>query len=113
MNSSDTQKAWYAEGNSWVLTQKGWDPEKSFYNETIFSQANGYMGFRGYREETDTAGKSVREGYLAGIFAKLPPLARELVVHDYEWDSRQMVALPELFSAWIVLEGNAFCLTAG
>jgi hypothetical protein len=113
MKPETSHQPWYAEGDPWVLTQKEWDPEKSLYYETIFTQSNGYLGLRGYREEVDTAAPSLREGYLAGVFAKLPPVARELVIHDFKWDSRQMVSLPELFSTWIVLNGNAFCLTAG
>lgn len=105
--------SWYASGDPWVLTRDRWREEDSTYVETIFTQSNGYMGFRGYREEFDTAAPTHREGYLAGVFAKLPPVARELVVHDYAWDSRQMVSLPELFSTWIVLDGAAFCFTAG
>ncbi len=96
-----------------MLTQTGWEPEKALYYETIFTQSNGYMGIRGHREEVDTAAPACREGYLGGVFSKLPPVARELVVHDYPWDSRQMVALPEIFAAWIVLDGDGFCLTAG
>jgi trehalose/maltose hydrolase-like predicted phosphorylase len=113
MKPETSHQPWYVDGDPWVLTQKSWDPDKSLYYETIFTQSNGYMGLRGYREEVDTAAPSLREGYLAGVFAKLPPVARELVIHDYAWDSRQMVSLPELFSTWIVLGGNAFCLTAG
>ncbi len=113
MKQQSKNESWYASGDPWVLTQTEWDPEKSLYHETIFTQSNGYMGIRGYREEVDTAGPSIREGYLGGVFSKLPPVARELVVHDYPWDSRQMVALPELFAAWIMLDGDGFCLTAG
>ena len=113
MKQEPNIEPWYASGDPWVLTQTEWEPEKSLYHETIFTQSNGYMGIRGYREEVDTAGPSCREGYLGGVFAKLPPVARELVVHDYPWDSRQMVALPEIFAAWIVLDGAGFCLTAG
>jgi len=113
MKNETENQAWYAYGDPWVLTQTGWEPEKSFYYETIFTQSNGYMGIRGYREEVDTAAPTCREGYLGGVFSTLPPVARELVVHDYTWDSRQMVALPEIFAAWIVLDGDGFCLTAG
>jgi len=113
MKKEAKNEAWYAAGDPWVLTQTGWDAEKGHYYETIFTQSNGYMGIRGYREEVDTAAPTCREGYLGGVFSKLPPVARELVVHDYPWDSRQMVALPELFAAWIALDGDGFCLTAG
>lgn len=113
MNNESNSEAWYAAGDPWVLKQTEWEPKKGYYFETIFTQSNGYMGVRGYREEMDTASHSCREGYLGGVFAKLPPIARELVVHDYPWDSRQMVTLPEIFSAWIALDGDGFCLTAG
>lgn len=106
-------KPWYAMGDPWVLEQREWEPGNSLYFETIFSQANGYMGFRGYREEIDSAAASCREGYLAGVFSKLPPVARELVIHNFPWDSVQMVSLPEIFSAWVVLDGDGFCLTSG
>ncbi len=113
MFDGNTEEFWYAQGDPWVLAADGWNPEKSVYFETIFCQANGYMGFRGYREEYDNAAPTLREGYLGGMFAKLPPLARRLVVHDYPWDSRQMVSLPELFSAWIALDGEMFSLADG
>jgi hypothetical glycosyl hydrolase len=104
---------WYASGDPWILQQDKWDPERSQYFETIFSLSNGYMGFRGYREEQDNVFASFREGYLAGVFAKLPPIARKLVVHNYPWDSRQMVSLPQIFSALITLDGEAFSLLDG
>lgn len=108
-----SENEWYARGDAWVLAQKGWEPERSLYYETIFSLANGYMGHRGYREESDNVHGQVREGYLAGVFSKLPPIARKLVVHDYEWDSRQMVSLPEIFAALVSLGGEAFNLLDG
>lgn len=110
MSKNVNTEAWYAQDDPWMLMQHGWDPEKSIYFETIFSQANGYMGTRGYREENDNAAPSLREGYLGGVFADLPQLARRLVIHDYPWPSRQMVSMPEIFSAWIVLDGDAFSL---
>ncbi|NDV62793.1 glycoside hydrolase family 65 protein [Puniceicoccales bacterium CK1056] len=104
---------WYAQGDSWLLEQDRWDPERNIYFETIFSLANGYMGYRGYREELDNHFPSIREGYLAGMFAKLPPVARKLVIHDYEWDSRQMVSLPEIFGALVMLNGELFNIADG
>lgn len=108
-----TNATWYAEGDPWVLMHNEWDPEKSVYFETVFSQSNGYMGIRGYRDEIEGRATTLREGYLAGMFADLPPLARRLVVHDYPWESRQMVALPEIFSVWIALDGESFSLSDG
>ncbi|MDF7824127.1 glycosyl hydrolase family 65 protein [Pontiellaceae bacterium B12227] len=113
MFEKNNDDVWYASGDAWELTVDQWEPEKNVYFETIFSQANGYMGFRGYREECDNAAPSLREGYLAGLFSKLPPLARRMVVHDYPWDSKQMVSLPEIFSAWVALDGETFNLTTG
>lgn len=113
MSENLTNEMWYAQGDPWVLSMDRWEPEKSIYFETIFSQANGYMGTRGYREECDNAAPSLREGYLAGMFSRLPPLARRLVVHDYPWDSKQMVSLPQIFSAFVALAGETFGLATG
>jgi alpha,alpha-trehalose phosphorylase len=112
-NPNDPQEFWYTAGDAWTLTNDRWDAERSTYFETIFCQANGYMGVRAYREEWDAAAPSLREGYLGGMFGRLPPLARRLVVHDYPWDSKQMVSLPEIFSAWIALDGETFNLSTG
>ena len=62
---------WYAQGDGWLLTQEGWDPSRSIYFETIFTQSNGYFGVRAYHEEINPDFPSHREGYLAGIFAQI------------------------------------------
>lgn len=114
LNQHDNQKPpWYAEGDPWVLSRNEWNPEKTIYFESIFSQSNGYMGIRGYHEENNNEPSSCREGYLAGVFGVLPPPGRRMLIHDYPWDSRQMVSLPQLFSARILLKGESFSLVAG
>ena len=41
MKNEADNEAWYASGDPWVLTQSGWEAEKGFYFETIFTQSNG------------------------------------------------------------------------
>ena len=70
MNAPNNRQPWYA-ADPWVLTQTAWDPAKSIYYETIFTQSNGYLGVRGYTEETNPGVAEVREGYLAGVFGHI------------------------------------------
>ena len=75
MKSTISPQPWYAIGDGWTLTQTEWAPEKNIYFETIFTQSNGYMGIRGYTEETNADLKACREGYLAGVFGQVDQAA--------------------------------------
>lgn len=100
--------AWYARGDEWSLLSDCPESERSLYFETLFTISNGYMGIRGYREEMDNRTESFREGYLAGVFGKLSETARRLVIQRFEWDSRQMLSLPQLMNALVTLDGETF-----
>jgi trehalose/maltose hydrolase-like predicted phosphorylase len=104
---------WYASGDPWVLAQNAWDPARSIYYETIFTQSNGYLGVRGYTEETQKGVAEVREGYLAGVFGHIDGGAFDQVRVNYPWPMLAMITLPELFACELELDGEAFRLGAG
>jgi trehalose/maltose hydrolase-like predicted phosphorylase len=107
---------WYTEGKDpWILEQNQWDPDRNIYFETIMTQSNGYMGIRGYTEETNNGDKieACREGYLAGIFGTVDEAAMEQLDVEYEWRMLCMVSLPELFACEVELDGEIFRLSEG
>ena len=113
MKSPLPQSPWYAEGDPWELVQNGWDAEKNIYFETILTQSNGYLGVRGYPEETSPNLKSHREGYLAGVFAQIDRKAVTQIKVKYPWPMLCMITLPELFACKIQLAGEPFHLDQG
>src|SRR5437870_2441590 len=108
-----SKELWYATGDPWLLTQAEWAPERNVYFETIFTQSNGYMGIRGYTEETNDGLKSFREGYLGGVFGEIDEEALKQVRVNYGWRMLAMITLPELFACEIELNGEPLKLSAG
>lgn len=104
---------WYLDGDPWQLLQQRDEPERNRYFETIFSQANGYMGVRAYGEEDGGAGETCREGYLAGVFAEVDAEATAIINGDFAWPVLEMVSLPDLFHTRIDLDGTRFDPTQG
>jgi alpha,alpha-trehalose phosphorylase len=113
MKQAPSESPWYAAGDPWELIQNGWEPEKNIYFETIFTQSNGYLGVRGYPEETTPGLKSHREGYLAGIFAQIDQAAVTQIKVAYPWPMLCMITLPEIFACRIGLAGETFRLDQG
>lgn len=113
MRAKQMDMPWYVNGDAWVLTQNEWQPDRNLYFETIFTQSNGYMGVRGYTEETNTGMKTVRERYLAGVFGHMDDEGQKLLAIKYPWPSVQMLTLPELFGCTITLGGEVFTMTEG
>jgi trehalose/maltose hydrolase-like predicted phosphorylase len=98
--------------DAWRLTQTGLDRARNVYFETVFSQANGYMGVRGYTEEPLVGTASAREAYLAGVFSDVDEQAAR-IIGTFPWPVLQMVSLPELFAARLALAGEPFDPAAG
>lgn len=103
---------WYMNSDPWSLVQTSPDPDRNIYFETVLSQANGYMGVRGYQEEPHTVGKTCRESYLAGVFSEVNEEGTE-IIGDFPWPVLQMVSLPDLFQTRIVLDETEFDPTCG
>lgn len=95
------------------MIQEGWDPTRSIYFETIFTQSNGYFGVRGYHEEATPGLSTHREGYLAGVFAQINREAVTQIRVDYPWPMLCMITLPEIFACHIELGGETFRLDQG
>ncbi len=113
MKSAKNNQPWYTQGDPWVLTQDGWNPDRNIYYETIFTQSNGYMGIRGYTEESNTVADTVREGYLAGVFGHTDQAALKLTRVKYKWPMQAMITLPELFACEVELDGEVLDLAKG
>jgi len=113
MKTKLSDQPWYAKGDQWVLTPSEWVPAKNIYYETIFTQANGYMGIRAYTEEANDGLRSFREGYLAGVFGHVDEAALAQMRVNYEWPALAMVTLPELFTCSVALNGETFKLSEG
>ena len=110
MKLTKSNQPWYAAGDPWFLTQSEWTTEKNLYYEAIFTQSNGYMGIRGYTEETNNGLRGFREGYLAGVFGQVDDAALKLMRVNYGWRVLAMISLPELFGCKIELNGEPFSL---
>ena len=113
MKAAQSIEPWYALGDPWVLNQTVWDEHQNTYFETIFTQSNGYLGVRGYTEETNAGIKTIREGYLAGVFGHVDEPAMKILSITYPWPSLQMLTLPELFACEITLAGETFTMSEG
>lgn len=57
----------FLEVDPWVLSEKGFHPDRSRVSESIFSLGNEYMGVRGYFEE-GYSGTSMPGSYFNGVF---------------------------------------------
>jgi len=108
----DAPTPWYMQGDPWRLTQTALQPDRSVYFETIFAQANGYMGVRGYTEPPLANARSIREGYLAGVFSDVDEEA-SAIIGRFPWPILQMVSTPDLFGCNISLDGETLDLEAG
>lgn len=60
----------YFKEDPWKIVEEGFDPEHGLVAESVFSQANEYMGIRGYLEE-GYSGKQLKGSYFNGIYEQL------------------------------------------
>ncbi len=94
----------------WEIEEKGFCPEKLQHNESVFTLANGRLGFRGdFEEGYPGAGEGT---YLNGFYESFPIQYGELA-YGYAKNSHQMVNLanPKRIRIWV--DGEAFSLQAG
>ena len=60
----------YFKVHPWMIIENGFDPEHAMIAESIFSQANEYMGVRGYLEEGCSC-PHLRGSYFNGIYERM------------------------------------------
>ncbi|MDO4306381.1 MAG: glycosyl hydrolase family 65 protein [Eubacteriales bacterium] len=60
----------YFKEDPWKIVEEGFDPEHGLVAESVFSQANEYMGIRGYLEE-GYSGSQLKGSYFNGIYEQL------------------------------------------
>lgn len=61
----------YFKVDPWMIIEEGFDPEYAMLSESVFSQANEYMGVRGYMEEGCFC-ERLLGSYFNGIYERLP-----------------------------------------
>ncbi len=87
--------------NAWRYEVDGYKAEEQKNLESLFTQANGYLGLRGYAEEDATGAASDPMQFVAGYFDR-SPVTRNT-----------MVNLPTVKRIRIRLDGEALDLGAG
>lgn len=60
----------YFKEDPWKIVEEGFDPEHGLVAESVFAQANEYMGIRGYLEE-GYSGSQLKGSYFNGIYEQL------------------------------------------
>ena len=84
----------YLEVDPWIVTERGFHPDRSQVSESVFSLSNEYMGVRGYFEE-GYGGQTLLGSYFNGIFAEEDiqhpwpfkgfPLRSHFMVNTVDW----------------------------
>lgn len=92
----------YFQLHPWKIIEEGYDPAYAQVAEAVFSQANEYMGVRGYLEETDAAMRGV---FLGGVYASAPVgnPGYKGFVHEIHY----MTCGADLFHIALEVEGRA------
>lgn len=67
---SAKQPTRYMKVDPWAIIEKGFDPARCRYSESVFSLANEYMGVRGYFEEGFSGG-GLLGSYFNGLFEEM------------------------------------------
>jgi trehalose/maltose hydrolase-like predicted phosphorylase len=98
----------------WQVTESNFEPKRNLLSETIFSLANGYIGFRGSFEEglNESETKSIDGTYLNGFYESVPiPHTERGFGSALNTQTRLNVTDSKLIE--VELEGERFCLDAG
>ncbi|SDY23022.1 glycoside hydrolase family 65 protein [Tindallia californiensis] len=98
----------------WKLIEKKYPKEFNALKETLFSQANGYLGFRGTFEEGYRSSESFSmEGtYLNGFYERTP-IHYDENAFGYATHSETMLNVPDGKKVSIDLDGEAFNFESG
>jgi kojibiose phosphorylase len=68
-----------ADVSGWVLHERGFDPGRERFYESLFFLGNGRFGFRGFRSEGTASPSWERTTFTAGFFGELKPGKTDMV----------------------------------
>lgn len=91
----------------WCLIEEGFDAATLSVSETLFSQANGYLGTRGTFEEPAVAGVETVEGtYLNGVFVRTP-IHYDESAYGFASHNNKMIMVPDAKRMRVSFDGQA------
>lgn len=94
----------------WQLCETQYDPEQLSLSETLFAQANGYLGSRGGFEEGGA--DSNNACYLNGVYC-LQPITYGEKAYGYASHNERMVTVPNGKLIELYVDGERFSLEQG
>ncbi len=100
--------------DAWQIVETGFDLETSVLDETIFAQANGYIGLRGAHEEGFDlpAGRSIDGAFLNGFF-EAEPIVYPETAYGFARTKQFMLNVPNAKRIQLELDGERFELLSG
>ncbi|RQD70302.1 MAG: glycoside hydrolase family 65 protein [Tindallia sp. MSAO_Bac2] len=104
----------HEEIHPWKIVEKTYPGEQNALKETLFSQGNGYLGFRGTFEEGYDGPKhcSMEGTYINGFYEK-SSIHYDETAFGYATHTETMLNVPNSKKICITLEGEPFSLGTG
>ncbi len=100
-----------SEPSTWHIIEPAFAPQKHPMYETLFAQANGYLGLRGAFEE-GLPGHSVEGTYINGFYESVPIIYGEKL-YGFAENRQTILNLPNAKSVQLFLEDEPFDLLTG
>lgn len=100
--------------DAWQIHETGFDLDTNVLDETLFAQANGYIGLRGAHEEGFDlpAGRSVDGAFLNGFF-EAEPIVYPETAYGFARTKQFMLNVPNAKRVVLEISGEPFDLTTG
>jgi len=98
-----------------ILRKEGFtsDPEQLLVNETLFHNANGYLGVRSNFEEGYPAGVSTIRGTYINAFYDITPMPQAEILYGFPTKKETIVNLCDTQTIVLELDGEHFSLFEG
>jgi len=100
--------------DAWQIVEDRFDLESNVLDETIFAQANGYIGLRGAHEEGFDLppGRSIDGAFLNGFF-EAEPIVYPETAYGFARTKQFMLNVPNAKRITLEFDGERFALTTG
>lgn len=91
-------------GDPWKIREEGFDSDKRGVSESLFAQANGYIGLRGTFDEPSNVGAQIEGTFLNGVYV------REAIHYDenaygFASHNNKLVCVPDAKDMLLHLDG--------